>query len=119
MSIFSQDNSSITHFTLIHFCPISVHTGSISSNVVETNNLVFTHGCLTILSIFIIHSSISDTCSLNIADTSSGLFLDNMTFGAHVSFFDTSATYKYNLVHGAYVSLDTCSDFGNTTAFPL
>jgi hypothetical protein len=31
MSIFSHDNSSITDFTLIHFCQIIVQAGSISS----------------------------------------------------------------------------------------
>jgi len=57
-------------------------------------------GCLTILSIDIISSHISETCSANIAETNSGLFLDNITFGDPVSLFETSATYNENLAPG-------------------
>jgi hypothetical protein len=71
------------------------------------------------LSIVIIQSAISLTCSENNAGINSALFLDSITFGVHVSFFDTSATNRENLDHGAYTSLGTCSDFGNTTWFQL
>jgi hypothetical protein len=39
-------------------------------------------------------STISGTCSAKIATTSSGLFLDKITFGIQFSHFETSATYK-------------------------
>jgi hypothetical protein len=44
ISIFSHPISSITDFTLIHFCQISVQTGSISGKVEDTNIFVFIHG---------------------------------------------------------------------------
>jgi hypothetical protein len=52
------------------------------------------------LSILIIHSPISDTFSAKIAETISGLFLDNTTFGLPVSLLETSATYRKNLEPG-------------------
>jgi hypothetical protein len=61
-----------------------------------------------------IPSQISGTNSAKIADTTSGLFLDKITFGAHVSAFETSAIYTKNLIPAVYTSLDTCSDFGKT-----
>ncbi|MDR3150279.1 MAG: hypothetical protein LBU14_01270 [Candidatus Peribacteria bacterium] len=94
MSTFSHHNSSITAFTLIHFCPIKVPTGSISSTFEETNIFVFTQACLTILSIFITPSMISGTCSAKIATTNSGLFLDKITFGVQFASFEISATYR-------------------------
>jgi hypothetical protein len=94
ISIFSQPISSITAFTLIHFCPIKVPTGSISSKVVETSILVLTQGTLTTLSISTTPSSISGACSAKIKGTISFLFLDKTTFGDVFSSFETSATYK-------------------------
>jgi len=94
ISIFSHLSSSITAFTLIHFCQIRVQTGSISSKFEETRIFVFIQACLTIASILINHSSISGTFSLKIALTSSAFFLVKTTFETQASFLETSSTYR-------------------------